>query len=300
MRQWWNKLPMYAPEGKGRAPLVVVQGDFASSRGRRHQEEPDDDDDDGGRPAPKKKAKEQETEEITLNGKKYTVPKGFGEEMQKAGAKGTKIETSSLAQIRSMFEEMLDTRVGKPKKQAKKQQIDDDEGDDDGEDDALMFTDPKAWKKKFAENIRKEVLNEVRTSYTADQSQRDFWKSFYSKNEDLEAYDFIVKAVLQENGEELLNMETRAASKKLAEYTREKLIEIGRKATGKKGKGNDGSSHVEGSGTARSRGQDNDEQDESDQDAADRKAGMPMTLGALIKARKAERRAGGRNSTAEE
>ena len=286
MRQWWNKLPMYDKEGQRRASVVFNPTVRFDSRGRQGQDDIDDDDDP---PPPTKKGKKQgddEFEDVTIDGKKFKVQKGAGEVLNKLlGGTGKKAAVVDEAAIRRALEPLLEER-GITKKKPKKQQVDDDEGDE-GDDDSLMFTDTKAWKKKFAEGLRKEITAEISQSYNADQGQKTFWQNFYAKNEDLEDYKFIVNATLQENMAELKDMEVREASKKLGEYVREKIIEMSKKLL--KGTARRNGGHVEGGGTAR-RGRDDDGGDETDQDEADKAAGMPMTLGAMLKARREARR----------
>lgn len=285
MRQWWNKLPMYDKEGQsGRRatdrPLITGY----PPRQRQHQEEPDDDDGDGSPPIKKSKKKvEVEFEEVTIGGKKFRVEKGGGEAINKLVTGGQRKPVSEEARLRAMFEEYM----GAPKKPTKKKVASESDDDDEGDVDELeMFSDPKKFVKKLTENLTKQITQQIRGEYSADQGQKTFWANFYRRNDDLEEHDFIVRAVLNDNLNELKEVEVGEASKRLAELTRERLLEIAKKVT--KGKSKKNGTHIEGSGSARQSRDDDDEVE--DQDAADEAAGMPLTLGGMLKLRREQRR----------
>lgn len=96
--------------------------------------------------------------------------------------------------------------------------------DQDEEMAELMYTDPKEYTRRLTESIREDL----KTEYSQDQQQRQFWSDFYSKHEDLNRSrdHAIVLAVMEQNMSALKGMDQEAASDKLAELTREKILAI--------------------------------------------------------------------------
>lgn len=257
-------------------PRVVID----SKSSRVHD---DDDDGDDGRPATKKGAK-TEFEEVEIGGKKYKVEKG-GVEALRAQLKPKKPAVSESQEIKKMLDEYTAKLQGGKKKKAVEQ--DEDEDDDTLSDDRL-FTDTKGWMKDFKKSLSKDILAAVSGAYTQDQSHKEFWGDFYRTNSDLKDYDFIVKAVMSKNAAELSPMSTEEGSDRLAELAREQLLNIAKKVS--KGKSKNGKFHVEGEQSSR-RSEPDDVEDEDD-DEKDKKAGMPMTMSALLKDRREKRRLG--------
>lgn len=282
--------------GEGKAGKVVTfdpHNGLPRRQQRQHQEEPDLDDDESTPPSkPRKQQNQIEMEEVEIGGKKFYVQKGAGDAL-KAQSKPKQTDEQRL---RAMFEEFMGTQTKPKKKQVRDEP--DDEDDEDAELDALMFTDPAKYRKIMREQLRKDILKEVRSEYSADQGQKTFWRDFYDENDDLKEYDFIVRSTLQENMSDLKDMQTAEAAKKLAELSRDKLLKIAKKM-GKGRRGSDESEHVEGGAPAR-RGRDSLPQELEDQDVADKKAGMPLTLGGMLKLRREERRKPSKFEAAEE
>lgn len=89
-----------------------------------------------------------------------------------------------------------------------------------------IFTNPKQFLTEFASEIRKEVMQEVGGRYTQDQGIRQFWSDFYSDNPDLKKADSLVQATLNEHVNELADLPTKQAAKKLAELSHERIMGI--------------------------------------------------------------------------
>lgn len=244
-----------------------------------------DDDDDDVQPPPRKKTSQPEFEEVEIGGKKYKVEKG-GAEALKAQLKPKKPAVSESQQIKQMLDEYTAKLQGGKKKKAA--EPDDDDDDDEGLSDDRLFTDTKGWMKDFKKSLSKDILAAISGAYTQDQSQKEFWGDFYRTNSDLKDYDFIVKAVMSKNAAELSPMSTEEGSDRLAELAREQLLNIAKKVS--KGKSKNGKFHVEGEQSSRRNDPDDDE--DEDDDEKDRKAGIPMTMSALLKDRREKRRLG--------
>lgn len=253
----------------------------------RERDEPQDDDDDVDndelrrQAKPLKKAAKTEFEEVEIGGKKYKMEKGAAEALK---AKPKKPPASDTQQIRQMLEEYTAKIAPKPKKQVD----DDDDDEDDRFSDTRLFTDTKGFVKDFKATLSKEILAAVGGAYNQDQSQKAFWSGFYSLNGDLADYDFIVKAVLEKNKKELAPMDVDEASERLAELAREQLMTIAKKVS--KGGGKKNKFHVEGESTSRNEQRGGEDEDEEvDDDERDRKAGVPMTMSAVLRMRKEKR-----------
>lgn len=228
----------------------------------------------------KKPASQVEFEEVDIGGKKYKVEKGAADALKKSAKKPA---ASDSGEIKKMLDEYTAKIAGKGKKVT--------EGDDEpgeGEpdlSDVRIFSDTKGWMADFKKSLSADIVKQISTMYSQDQGQKTFWQDFYRDNSDLKEYDFIVKAVLSKNAKELAPMSTEDAAEKLAELARDQLLGIAKKVS-KGGKKKDGF-HVEGEQSSRIRK--NEDDDSDDDDEKDRKAGVPMTMSAMLKDRRSKR-----------
>lgn len=149
-----------------------------------------------------------------------------------------------------------------------------------GLDDKDLFIRPTEFLKDFAGRIEKRVTERVRGEYTADQGQKQFWGDFYKDNPTLVQQDSIVKSVLNEHMTELGVMPTRVASKKLAELTQARILDIV-KQFGGGGKGDDNTPAVEGATGGERPGKRSVKQEDV----------KPTGLSGIIKQRQAARKA---------
>lgn len=89
-----------------------------------------------------------------------------------------------------------------------------------------LFTEPEEALKRLREEIKAEVKGEITTAYNAAESQKDFWNSFYSKNEDLKDEKMLVNAVMARDWASLKDMAPEAAAKKLVEATKKEIMRL--------------------------------------------------------------------------
>lgn len=137
-----------------------------------------------------------------------------------------------------------------------------------------LFTNTNEAIKKLTAQIRQEVAGELTQSYRKDQGEKQFWTDFYKSNKDLkeDTDDDLVKAMLAKHYNELADLPTKKAGSRLAELTRERIMQY----TGKTPKGS-GRAVAEGSsqGTSGTK--------------SDEEPPKPATLSDIIRARRAKR-----------
>lgn len=247
-----------------------------------HKIEASQEDDDGEEDnlTPKKKTPKPEFEEFEMGGKRYKVEKGMGDAL-KAALKPKKPQDNT-SEIKRMMDEYT-AKLTKGKKKA----ADTEEGEDDEEfDDARLFTDPKGFFADLKKTLSKEIVQQISGMYNQDQNWKSFWNNFYGSNSDLKDYDFIVKAVLETNKAELAEMSVNEAVSKLGDLTRDQLMMIAKKVSKGNSKDSKKKFHVEGESSSRNNEPDDDDEDD---DERDRKAGVPMTMSAMLKMRREKR-----------
>lgn len=89
-----------------------------------------------------------------------------------------------------------------------------------------LFTEPEVAIAKLRAEIKAEVMGEVTTAYNGAETQKQFWKSFYTENADLKEDKFVVDAVLARDWSKLQNLPTAEAGKKLAESVKKELMRL--------------------------------------------------------------------------
>lgn len=106
-----------------------------------------------------------------------------------------------------------------------------------------LFTEPEVALKNLREEIKSEVKAEMTTAYNSAETQKEFWASFYTENEDLKKEKMIVQAVLTRDYAKLSVMEVGAAAKTLSESVKKELMRLsGGKSDSGAGRGVEGGS----------------------------------------------------------
>lgn len=95
----------------------------------------------------------------------------------------------------------------------------------------LIFTDPE----KAVAQIKDDITKSLTSKYEGAKAIDKFFNDFYREAKDLdqEEDDWLVRATLQQNPE-LYEMPVKAARKKLAELTRDKMLGFAKRAGGQK------------------------------------------------------------------
>lgn len=109
----------------------------------------------------------------------------------------------------------------------------------------LIFEDTENAIKLLKEDIRREITGELRTAYTKDMGEKEFWSEFYSTHEDLKGDRDLVQATLGSNIKALQDLPVSEAAKKLADLTRARILRYKGGETEQK---NNKKTKVEGSG----------------------------------------------------
>lgn len=162
-----------------------------------------------------------------------------------------------------------------------------DEGDDDSD---LMFTDPKAWKAKLRAEVKSEVMNEVRTAYTAEQSQKAFWDTFSKVNSDLEDARDLAEPILKKHYAEWVKegLTVEQTIARLADKTRDRIDRLTSTRgdpNSRKGKKQSEGASSGGDGKGKQKAAADDDDGEADESNA-----TPRTTAQILKARKEARR----------
>ena len=92
----------------------------------------------------------------------------------------------------------------------------------------LLFENPN----EAISQIRQGIIREVEGRYSQDQSQREFWRGFYRKHDDLDGEDTLVQAVMQRHWGELETLPVSTAQDKIADLTRGEILRISKKLKG--------------------------------------------------------------------
>lgn len=109
----------------------------------------------------------------------------------------------------------------------------------------LIFENTPEAIKLLKEDIRREITGELRTAYTKDMGEKEFWSEFYSTHEDLKGDRDLVQATLGSNMRALQDLPVSEAAKKLADLTRARILRYKGGETEQK---NNKKTKVEGSG----------------------------------------------------
>lgn len=94
--------------------------------------------------------------------------------------------------------------------------------------DDLLFTNPAEYRKR----IKEDIVNEVRSEYTQDQKERNFWAEFYRDYPELVGVEDIVKSVLDTNIHSIGNLPAHEGKKQLADLTNHRILAIAQRHGG--------------------------------------------------------------------
>jgi hypothetical protein len=95
----------------------------------------------------------------------------------------------------------------------------------------MLFEDTEKGVEALRQDIKEEILDEVRAGYVSDQGNKDFWRDFYDANKDIKKADDhdLVNALLHKHMDVLGDLQVDEAIKRLGDLTRERIM----KYTGK-------------------------------------------------------------------
>ena len=100
--------------------------------------------------------------------------------------------------------------------------------------DALLFQDPKGTLELYGNRVAEKVKRELRGEYNTNESTKRFWADFDSKNKDLKGDRKLVEFVMQEHFNELANIPVDKAIEKLADLTRQQIMQYSNRGGGKR------------------------------------------------------------------
>jgi hypothetical protein len=160
--------------------------------------------------------------EVTVGGKKFSVPKEVAEHYSQQPNYDERFQR--IEQALSNLAQPTQKGPKQPSRTATGDDADDEFADVDI--DTLLLSDPKAAAKLIKERAVKAATEQMRGEYTAEQRRQAFWTDFYASNQDLAKYKKLVNMVFSENFSEIGSMTPAQAAKKIAEYTRQEIINI--------------------------------------------------------------------------
>lgn len=158
---------------------------------------------------------ESTVEEVTINGKKYSVDKEMAAELKRE-------QESSKARREEVERELQESRSNRQAPQPAAQEEDDSD---------LVFRDPA----KFKENVKAEIRAEYQQEQTRKSSQEEFWKGFYRVNNDLKIDDkWVAEKVIADQYDELASsgMSNAKIYERVGEMTRERILSLSGKGKG--------------------------------------------------------------------
>lgn len=94
----------------------------------------------------------------------------------------------------------------------------------DPELDKMLFEKPKEALAILRKSIKDEVTRELQSSYRQDQNTQQFWSGFFERHPDLRGDRDLVEVTLNSNLSELGGLKVEAASDRLADLTRERIL----------------------------------------------------------------------------
>lgn len=156
-----------------------------------------------------------------------------------------------------------------------------------------LFVNPKEALSRLRSEIKAEILEEADkknkdrdTKLSAEQSEVEFWREFYSEHKELKDDDIFVRAILNRDFSKLASMKVKDVYDYLAKETKAMLV---RHAASSKGDPESKSREVEGAGPGKK--SESGKKEEGKDEEIDL---SNATLSAFIKSRRAVHRAGGR------
>jgi hypothetical protein len=98
----------------------------------------------------------------------------------------------------------------------------------------MLYADPEKTLQLHGEMIEKRVTQRLKAEYQQEQNRNKFWEQFYSSHGDLRAHEDMVEMVLGRNMVNLANMRSADAMDKLADLTRQRIMQLSGKRPRKK------------------------------------------------------------------
>ena len=90
----------------------------------------------------------------------------------------------------------------------------------------LLFTDPNEALRIHGEQVAKQVVQHMESSYSQDQVVKEFWSDFYGEHPDLKEEDGLVRMVMSKHWSTLQHMKGKDARDKLAEHTQSEILRL--------------------------------------------------------------------------
>ena len=212
-------------------PDAAIMTGFTNDPAAESDDPTDEDEDDEG------EAEGQNLVEVTIGGIRYMVAPAVAASMN-ASPDPTR--------------QNIDTR-----------ESEDPQEDDFTVDEAAFFSDPTTFLKKFRDEVKTEITQDLTRQYGKQKNQDDFWNEFYVENRDLSKYKDIVKVVFDNNLNTLSTKTVADASKELGNMSRSYILQIAKDFNKKGGKGENLTQTLTGS--TKSAPASNNEEAEKDQ-----------------------------------
>lgn len=90
-----------------------------------------------------------------------------------------------------------------------------------------IFTEPDAVLAELYQVARENISNELRGEYSRNQTEQEFWSTFYADNEDLAPNKFLVKSIVERERAALGNLQSLPdIARHIADTTRAELLRI--------------------------------------------------------------------------
>ena len=90
----------------------------------------------------------------------------------------------------------------------------------------LLFTDPNEALRIHGEQVAKQVVQRMESTYSQDQTIKEFWSDFYGEHPDLKEEDGLVRMVMNKHWSTLQHMKGKDARDKLAEHTQTEILRL--------------------------------------------------------------------------
>lgn len=157
--------------------------------------------------------------EVSVGGSKFMVTPQMAQSINQEQSQRQNEVSRILQEQNRKFDELKTTFIARPEqKKEEGQKVD-------------FWSDPDKYFEKLNSDFDRRVeekvnavKSELTNQYQTEQSTKQFWDSFYKSNDDLKNDDFIVKAVMARDWNELKDLKTSDAQKEIAERTRQQIL----------------------------------------------------------------------------
>lgn len=156
--------------------------------------------------------------EVEIGGQKFMVPEAM------AGA--IEAQNASLRQEMESVKVSAQRQVESTLEQVKQMQQQPEPLPPSSDDDGDFWDKPTDYVTKIAKQAAADAKREMEEKYRAEQTEKEFWSSFYIENADLKEFDYLVKAVARDNVTELAKLSIQGAKQELAEKSRKELLKF--------------------------------------------------------------------------